>query len=215
MLTIIFKGSLGPNICSWAGKVGSKTSKPGNMPISKRRRVFSSDASPSKRNLLALTPRRGPEPEKAAQHQHKTNFVAKTHRFDPSPSLFGEIERERESNHVGEAPTDSRVVLFGVQFAGRVLRVRTRFRKMQALVDPKRSEPLPGSHQRSRQNSNPNSALFFFLEFFKSNYMCFLCAEANAKEADRVTEQLQSTGISSDGATPSGMLLLLVLILSF
>ena len=45
--------------------------------------------------------------------------------------------------------------------------------------------------------------------------MCFLCAEANAKEADRVTEQLQSTGISSDGATPSGMLLLLVLILSF
>jgi density-regulated protein DRP1 len=30
-----------------------------------------------------------------------------------------------------------------------------------------------------------------------------LLKEANAKEADKVTEQLQSTGISSDGATPS------------
>jgi hypothetical protein len=39
-----------------------------------------------------------------------------------------------------------------------------------------------------------------------------VCAEANAKEADKVTEQLQSTGISSDGATPSGITLLLFLI---
>jgi len=59
-----------------------------------------------------------------------------------------EREREREINHVGEAPTDSRVVLSSMQFAGGVLRVWTRFRKMQALVDPKRPEPLPGSHQR-------------------------------------------------------------------
>lgn len=57
--------------------------------------------------------------------------------------------------------------------------------------------------------------LFFFGIFFKVIICAFCAPEANAKEADRVTEQLQSTGISSDGATPSGMLLLLVLILSF
>nr|XP_023881917.1 density-regulated protein-like [Quercus suber] len=42
-----------------------------------------------------------------------------------------------------------------------------------------------------------------------------LIKQSNLKEADKVTEQLQSTGISSDGATPSGIIPLLLFFLFF
>lgn len=48
----------------------------------------------------------------------------------------------------GETWTGSGTLLPRMHLARRVLRIRTRLREMQTLVDPKRSRPIPRSSQR-------------------------------------------------------------------
>ncbi|CAL5360364.1 unnamed protein product [Camellia sinensis] len=63
----------------------------------------------------------------------------------------------------------------GVWITSRVVRVRYRFREVQALVDPLRPSSLPRSSQK-----------------------------ANAKEADQVSDQFQSASISDATASSGG-----------
>lgn len=56
-----------------------------------------------------------------------------------------------------------------------------------------------------------NKFYFDFIYLFDRNKFLIICAEANAKKTDKVTEQLQSTSISSggrDGAASSGNILI-------
>ena len=78
---------------------------------------------------------------------------------------------------------------------------------MQTLVDPKRPGALPRSRQRFIPLlPNPNLSNLILIKPLIENIGLFNCEDVTAKEADRVADQLNATGISfgtGDGATAS------------
>lgn len=118
-------------------------------------------------------------------------------------------EREREGGkrrerklvcNGGEAPASASTLLRGVRTTSRVLRIRPRFREMQALVDPERPRSLPRSSQRSHyQNPNlliPNNR-FLRVERFCFFECLFLCVFQRQMQRTLIKSPINSSPLQS------------------